>query len=586
MGYSGNELKLAKNYVGEQIVQKATNSPVETLSFDGGIYSLPSNVVNGQVSAIVKGVTRTNLATVNEVTITDKDVFVCDIELVAGKTYTLSALVDAKKSTSGTGVYKIRINDVTPTYFAGSGVGSGNSGYSEITFTALLTGTHTIEATSNLDGLSATEEKYFKEILLEETDIRKRFISGGTKSTLNARLVSVGKNLFDGELEQGEILSTTGENVDSSVVIRSKNYIPVNGGSTYTISRSISTSGFGTRYYDKDYNYLGMGATMATGVTQTTTTLDQNVAYVRLRDISNDLSAKYQIEKGGTATEYEPYKESTVNLNTGGELRSVPNGVKDEVSISEGKVTLNTKKKILEASDIDTLVTSGTNVDAVNIKKPLDYISYDEYNMELNFELDGYITSNFSYGERDDIANIGKISSNVNEIVFSLVIEKGKYADLASAQADLAGTMLTYQLASPVVTNFTPQKLEVFERGTVYVEPLGALEETTYPTVELEVPVGQGNQFGIATHDYEGASADWVLSTNEAKSIFLSVTNAGAAANIIAPDKGGRAFIVTNNSGYGITIKKAGGTGVTVTNGKTVWVIHDGTDYTAITAEV
>lgn len=55
-------LKLAKNYTNEQVVQKATNSPVEEISFDGGIYSVGNNVVNGQVSVTLKGLTATNLA--------------------------------------------------------------------------------------------------------------------------------------------------------------------------------------------------------------------------------------------------------------------------------------------------------------------------------------------------------------------------------------------------------------------------------------------------------------------------------------------------------------------------------------------
>jgi len=42
-------LALAKKHTNEQVIQKATNSPTETISFDCGAYSLPSTVVNGQV---------------------------------------------------------------------------------------------------------------------------------------------------------------------------------------------------------------------------------------------------------------------------------------------------------------------------------------------------------------------------------------------------------------------------------------------------------------------------------------------------------------------------------------------------------
>jgi hypothetical protein len=118
------------------------------------------------------------------------------------------------------------------------------------------------------------------------------------------------------------------------------------------------------------------------------------------------------------------------------------------------------------------------------------------------------------------------------------------------------------------------------------VEPMGDPAESTVPSVEMTIPTGTSNKFGVATHDYGGAAADWVLTNSESKCFLLAVSNAGGAANIIAPDAPGVMYAISNASGYAITIKKSGGNGVAVTNAKTVLVIHNGTDYSALTAEL
>ena len=128
--------------------------------------------------------------------------------------------------------------------------------------------------------------------------------------------------------------------------------------------------------------------------------------------------------------------------------------------------------------------------------------------------------------------------------------------------------------------------LQVFENGTVYVEPIGDASESTLPSVEMTIPTGTSNKFGVATHNYGGAAADWVLTNSESKCFLLAVSSAGGSANIIAPDAPGVMYAISNASGQTVTIKISGGDGVDVNTGKTVLVIHNGTDYVALTAEL
>lgn len=81
-----------------------------------------------------------------------------------------------------------------------------------------------------------------------------------------------------------------------------------------------------------------------------------------------------------------------------------------------------------------------------------------------------------------------------------------------------------------------------------------------------------------ARHDYGAAATAWTLTTDEANAEVLVCTNAGGAADIIAPAIV-RAYTVVNASGQNITIKKSGGTGVTLGTGKSARVIYNGTDY-------
>jgi hypothetical protein len=45
-------LKLARNYTNEKLNSLPSNRPTKTVSFDGGIYSVGNDVVNGQVSEL------------------------------------------------------------------------------------------------------------------------------------------------------------------------------------------------------------------------------------------------------------------------------------------------------------------------------------------------------------------------------------------------------------------------------------------------------------------------------------------------------------------------------------------------------
>lgn len=89
-----------------------------------------------------------------------------------------------------------------------------------------------------------------------------------------------------------------------------------------------------------------------------------------------------------------------------------------------------------------------------------------------------------------------------------------------------------------------------------------------------------------AAIDFASGHTDHTLSASEKKAKILVVSAADQAANIIGPAEN-RVYVLRNASGQAITLKKTGGTGVAVANGKTAVLAYSSTvaDYIRITAD-
>ena len=139
-------------------------------------------------------------------------------------------------------------------------------------------------------------------------------------------VVSCGKNLFDGNYEEGYIslgANTAGQLIPS-VNYRSTEFIKVKQNTTYTM-RYINRSA--TTFYDKNKVKVGESNSI-------TFTTNENTHYVRIYYYHPDSSEvenkdNFQLEEGTRATPYEPYQEdkltilSPVQLENGDILKEV-----------------------------------------------------------------------------------------------------------------------------------------------------------------------------------------------------------------------------------------------------------------------
>lgn len=99
-----------------------------------------------------------------------------------------------------------------------------------------------------------------------------------------------------------------------------------------------------------------------------------------------------------------------------------------------------------------------------------------------------------------------------------------------------------------------------------------------------------GFRVEIASKDWGAATGAWTLSATEKRAAILYLYNtSGTGSTIVAPSESGRVYTVFNNSGYAVTIKKSGGTGISIANGKVASVAyftsHASTDYMRLTAD-
>lgn len=319
------------------------------LIIDGGIGTLPDTAVKGQVSVTVKGRTWNNRAGAGDTspqTIENLD---------STKTYLLI-------KTDG---------------------GTVNVDGDDINVPAKITGKTSITLTW-ASGKIALYELSTEEAALTEAELGARYhYVDGTKSTLSAiRVMSVGKNILGGEKFAQSVIKAVGSPTHAyKTTVDNRNVLALVGGSAVLGKTVFDKFKENTQYtlqvYAKRGEAIDGGIFQFLYTDGTTQTLYPSTSWKKtvvtsyagktIRALVTFYGSAgkinyydidtFQIEEGTTATEYEPYKEDAIyitakNPETGEilELRSLPNGVKDEVRISEGKLIKRIGEKTNVAS--------------------------------------------------------------------------------------------------------------------------------------------------------------------------------------------------------------------------------------------
>ena len=323
------------------------------------------------------------------------------------------------------------------------------------------------------------------------------------------------------------------------------------------------------------------------------------------------------------------------------ELRSLPNGVTDDMDWRR------VQKYTLTAGDI-TVIADFTNTARAYTKAFADMVLPNNPASTLITGVGLAVgKSEVAPASFDLVDSVGKVTFLHQQNRFYFMLDKG--TTLATAQAALAGTVIYYQLATPVAFDKqTIGGIKAYANGSITSEPcvwgytrtaettvttagypisaikkvtkydiseLGQLTETDVTAnctfTDTTLTIGSfvdGTYFydcsistalttvaslsadvevdhGYITHNFGATSTPWTLTANEAKAEYLICTNAGGAAQIVAPALDGKEYIIENNSGRTLTIKTTSTTGVTIATGKIATIRYNGTVFKKI-AEV
>ena len=287
-------------------------------------------------------------------------------------------------------------------------------------------------------------------------DISKIQLEKGTVATNylpynTIQVKDVGKNLFD---INGVTTSAT-SNWEISV---SGSTLTIEHKNTYTTGTPILVLGtlptgnytisgtFGrviSLYRNDTYSVnLNSGNTFASNGTETLSLKFGNP------DATTLTYTDIQLEKG-TATEFEPYQENTLNINLqGNELCSLPNNVKDELVIENGraKIIKNVGKVVLNGSENWNLTSRTDRYSFWKLNSSIsNMLNYKHYKLCNYFK---YENESFSTAS---IPSLSENSSDANPmIVFNTDGSQGTTVAEWKNWLSTHNIQLYYQLATPI----------------------------------------------------------------------------------------------------------------------------------------
>lgn len=136
------------------------------------------------------------------------------------------------------------------------------------------------------------------------------------KVTGNNNVKGQNKNLFDGQLENGTLIS--GETSSNSNLRRSKNYTKIKPNTNYVFSINGTANRVVANFYDENKNWIEQGGNVGLLSTTGIFTSPANAEYFKFRGYQDDTallsSGNIMLEENSTATDYIAHAEQNAPL--------------------------------------------------------------------------------------------------------------------------------------------------------------------------------------------------------------------------------------------------------------------------------
>jgi len=320
----------------------------------------------------------------------------------------------------------------------------------------------------------------------------------GIGSVNNARIKSVGKNLFDitdfikTAVLGGVVLSSIANGVKLKTtsayqyLVANKNY-KLKPNATVTISansnRILGSGGGGIAIANSSGAVINtVLSSYPNPITRAVVPSDGIITvYLYATGSLNEYGevdyTNIQLAENTVATVKEDYQESISYLP---DMHSLPNGVVDE--IIDGKFVKRIVPYELKASDIFNTST-GEGIDSIFIKRDSfpDIIPQPIGGGSYHILADGF----YPNVSNESLLVYNIVDSQYHSTSVLLLVPHGTYSTLADAQTALAGLEIIYERATPIIEDLvTP--LTVFPNGTISIE---SDEETTIPELTFAYPL-------------------------------------------------------------------------------------------------
>ena len=196
---------------------------------------------------------------------------------------------------------------------------------------------------------------------------------------------------------------------------------------------------------------------------------------------------KLMIKKGSTLLPYSPYNYGTFTIDFEGQtenynytfitkpLRSLPNGVKDIIE-ADG-IHRRVGRRLLQASDIHTIVTTGT----------VPYVRIDKLTLGMvkgTFANNTALMKSYAITGNINYSNTSSGQFNTYYDKYFLAIFDDRFTDLATAKQLLEGEEIIYELAEEVIEPYTEEQQEQYNK----IKELYTFDGTTNISSDDEVP--------------------------------------------------------------------------------------------------
>ena len=272
----------------------------------------------------------------------------------------------------------------------------------------------------------------------------------------NIQIINTGKNLFDKSTANlGKGVSTSTGNLYNESPLFATDFIEIIPNTNYVVNGySTSANRVYGACYDSSKNYLTNVTTNANISTFKIT--NASAKYIRLTGFISDIDT-YQLEKGSTATEYEPYQSQTLNIDLqGNELCSIGD-TKDILDISvTGDTKINKKigKVVLDGSE-------NWRIGAAPNQTNTTYFSCDSYDNIISAKTNKIMSDYFLYNNDLWLRDVEGIYFDiVNSNLIRIRISKDIVTTVEEFKTWLSTHNVTviYELATPETINLSPTK--------------------------------------------------------------------------------------------------------------------------------